>query len=196
MKLGAKMALLGLLLSACSQQIPVLTPEIQATLLSNLRLGTATLDCGLACAGTWGGSLSEMNVYNATGDWTRLALRVMQIGFQEDLGYYYLGRSAEGLGAYEAAYKYYRIAGALATGPGGQFKCASAGLCNGLHFPMDLYPRIQVVQAELGRANRVVARRPSPKTPVGRTQTATAPEPIRPASASDEGWIDPPPVTH
>jgi hypothetical protein len=44
-----------------------------------------------------------------------LAVLVVQIGYDEDLAWFYLGRAAEGLGSDKAALKYYKISAALAT---------------------------------------------------------------------------------
>jgi len=209
MKRAAITILVCMLLTACGEQVAVVTPEMQAAMMSQLRSGQADLDCWIACSGTWGGDLSELNKRYIVGDWTGLGTLVMQIGFQSDLAYYYLGRSAEGLGAPEAALRYYRISGALATGADRRYKCFGVfNLCNGLSFPQDLYPRIQVVENEINRSRPVVARKPAPKPKPtiasasnNASPSAPAKQPaptVAPASApaQDEAWIDPPPVTH
>ena len=211
MKSMATLLLTGLLLVGCGQKVAVVTPEIEAQMLSDLRAGRANLDCWFACAATWGGDLSELNVRYTTEDWTHLATLVMQIGFQEDLAYFYLGRAAEGLGAPEAAVRYYRIAGALATGSESRYKCNGAGLnlCNGLSFPSDLYPRIQIAENAVYRANPRVHRPMAKPKVASATSHATASSTASPAakpggsdvvpasaSGGDEAWIDPPPVTH
>jgi hypothetical protein len=207
MKRAAVLVLACLLLASCEQKVAVVTPEIEANMIADLRGGRANLDCWITCSGTWGSNLSELKRRYATQEWRQLATLVMQIGFQEDLAYYYLGRSAEGLGAPESALRYYRIAGALGTGADRRFRCNSVGLdlCNGLSFPRDLYPRMQVVQREIP-GNRRFAQQGTQKpqavtsattgpaaSAAPNTRTAAA---ASPASAGpDEGWIDPPPVT-
>ena len=182
---------LAFMLTACSAKVPTMTPELQAQLIDSMRNGQAVLDCNLACAGTWGASLQELQLRYATQDWTGLGTLVMQIGFQNDLAYYYLGRASEGLGADAAALRYYQIAGAIATAPGVGHKCNSAyNLCNGLRFPQALFPRIQTVSANLQRQQQ-----PQQPPPL-RTATRSAPQPVAaPARAADENWITPPPVT-
>jgi hypothetical protein len=206
MKRAVVLILAGLLLASCEQRVAVMTPEIEANMVTDLRAGRANLDCWITCSGTWGGKLSELNRLYATQNWRLLATTVMQIGFQEDLAYYYLGRSAEGLGAPEAALRYYRIAGALGTGSDRRFRCTSVGfdLCNGLSFPRDLYPRMQVVQSEISGSRRFAQQAPlrapsaapgvSPSSaPAPKAKTAAATPSA--AGVTDEGWIDPPPVT-
>jgi hypothetical protein len=128
----------------------------------------------------------------------------MHIGFQEDLAYFYLGRAAEGLGAYGASLKYYRMAGRLATGPDPTLRChGSTDLCDGLRLPADIYPRIRLVETELDRYRPVAARKPqgmqgSPSTAAtSANNDGISQSPISPARppSTDEPWIDPPPVT-
>lgn len=167
-------------LASCSAKIPTMTPEIQAQLLQSMRNGNAVLDCNLACAGTWGGNLQELRYRYGTQDWVGLATLVMAIGYQNDLAYFYLGRASEGLGADAAALKYYRIAGAIATGPTMAHKCNSTyNLCNGLRFPQDIVARMQIASANLQR------------------QQAPRARPVQPVQArpADENWITPPPTT-
>lgn len=179
---------LACFLASCEAKYATMTPELQAQLLEQMRNGQAVLDCDIACAGTWGGNLQELRYRDATQNWIGLGTLVMQIGFQNDLAYYYLGRASEGLGADAAAIKYYRIAGAIATAPPGTaHKCNPAyNLCNGLRFPQDLIPRIQTATANLQRQQSPRAA-PRPVQQPASTQARTA--------TADENWITPPPVT-
>ena len=172
---------LACFLASCEVKFSNMTPEIQAQLLQSMRNGNAVLDCNLACAGTWGGNLNEMRHRYAAQDWVGLATLVMQIGFQNDLAYFYLGRASEGLGSDAAALKYYRIAGAIATGPTMAHKCNSTyNLCNGLRFPQDIITRMQIASANLQRQQ-------APRA---------APRPVQvQARPADENWITPPPTT-
>ena len=101
----AVIVLAGSLLGACSPKIttPVLTPvlssETQANMIANLRDGRVDLRCGAACAEMWRANLLTLSDRYVAKDWLHLGMLVMQIGYQNDLAYYYLGQSAESLGS-------------------------------------------------------------------------------------------------
>ncbi len=183
MRHAAVVVLVSALLTACSDKVSAPTPDIEASLITKLRDGHADLKCAAACSGTWSASLAALNQLYTAGDWRHLATQVMSIGYQNDLGYYYLGRSAEGLGAPRSALIYYRKAGAVAARPDSQFKRDAGGqdICNGLRFPRDLYPRIQAVRNEIARAHLSAER------------TAPMAVPVEPVFRANEPWIDPPP---
>jgi hypothetical protein len=152
------------------------------------------------------------------GDWAGLGTLVMQIGWQDDLSYFYLGRAAEGMGAYQASRKYYQIAVALAEMDAA---CHSVlyNNCDGFSFPTDIYPRLQFVEAAIAQSEAAAASPPPiasaapPETPVrsaSRVRHATQPpkfgepmparspsQPIKaPSAASEEDqWVRPPPIT-
>ena len=107
--------------------MPVLSSETEANMIANLRDGRVDLRCGAACAETWRANLLTLNNRYVAKDWLHLGALVMQIGYQNDLAYYYLGQSAQGLGSPKAALKFYRISGALASRNDPQFKCNSGG---------------------------------------------------------------------
>jgi len=46
-----------------------------------------------------------------TDQWSDLAVRVLTIGYKDNLAWYYLGRAAEGLGHIEAARTYFKRPG-------------------------------------------------------------------------------------
>jgi hypothetical protein len=69
----------------------------------------------LDCSGAWGANRQKVRSLNATGRWQELALLVMQVGYTNDLSYYYLGHAAENLGYWQAAQCYYRIAERLSV---------------------------------------------------------------------------------
>lgn len=197
-------ALIDLALLGCAPSSKPPSPEAEARLLGQLRNGAAVLDCQSECASAWRSKRAELKSLYERQDWRDLGPEVMQVGFQEDLAYFYLGRSAEGLGAYGASLKYYHIADRLATGPDPRLKChGSTDLCGGLRLPADIYPRLRLIEADLDRNQPEAVRRP-PKKP-GSTSTgstaqrgnADSQSPIVPAEvpATDESWVDPPPVT-
>jgi hypothetical protein len=94
--------------------------------------GEARLACQLHCAVTWALYRDRAKaLYNARA-WNELALNVLRIGYADDLSYFYLGKSAEGLGHYRAAERYYRLSRAASL------KCADIyGDCYGFVFPRD-----------------------------------------------------------
>jgi hypothetical protein len=162
-------------------------------------------------------------VLEATGRWQELALFVMQIGFMDDLTYYYLGRAAQELGYLQAAQRYYRIAERLSVT---ELACGNRphNICNGHVFPDQLYPHLEVVEARLAaisapseapdqtRTRRVVRRqvpqastsRSAPPTGQGATPASAAGsspapssgfvEPAPAAASSSTDFFEPPPV--
>jgi hypothetical protein len=204
--------LAALLASACSPKMPALRSETEANMIAVLRSGQANLTCGEACAEMWNKNLSTLQYRYVGQDWLHLATLVMQIGYKTDLAYYYLGQSADALGAANAAVRYYRRANDLATRPDSQFRCnfGSQNRCNGLSFPRDLSLPMQMAQkhgASL-RTTRTSAQAEKPTTfsaATGREGTgadavdATSAPPrdaVRAASVPEqnEDWIEPPPV--
>jgi hypothetical protein len=201
---AAVIVLAASLLGACSPRIttPVLTPvlssETEANMIANLRDGRVDLRCGAACAETWRANLLTLNDRYVAKDWLHLGTLVMQIGYQNDLAYYYLGQSAEGLGSPKAALKFYRIAGALAGRTDPQFKCnsRSPAFCNGISLPRDLYLPMQTAEKHDLPQARVSTRKPTAIA----TGSNLAQKPSEvvvpvPVPAQDETWIEPPPVT-
>jgi hypothetical protein len=66
-----------------------------------------------------------------------LAKGVIQVGYSDDLTYYYLGRAAEGLGHLDAARTYYKLSNASRT------KCASIiNNCDGIKLPLQSQERL------------------------------------------------------
>ena len=192
MKLSGILAFMGILLTGCADKIPIMTPEIQSQLITQVKSGDAVLDCEAACYWAWiHKGHDDLAVLNAAENWEGLATRTLQIGRQIDLGYFYLGRAAEGLGADEAALKYYRIAGALTTDSNGSRQCAESGnTCNGISLPQDIYPRLAALRADMER--KELALHPAPVMPVTKKHKAPAPAP---KAEADNSWITPPPIT-
>jgi hypothetical protein len=196
----AVLVLAGSLLAACSPKMtmPVLSSDAEANMIANLRDGRADLRCGAACAETWRGNLLTLNDRYVAKDWLHLGTLVMQIRYQNDLAYYYLGQSAEGLGSPKAALKFYRISGALASRNDPRFKCNSGGhdFCNGISLPRDLYLAMHTAQKHDVPQTHVSTRQ-STAIFSGSYPAQTPAEVVVPLPPleRDEAWIEPPPVT-
>jgi tetratricopeptide (TPR) repeat protein len=183
-------------------------------MVGEVRSGQVALGCQSACQSTWQAEQPALHALYLRGAWNALATRVMQIDYTQDLAYYYLGRAAEGLGANEAALKYYRKAADLAAMPG--FQCRFAGGCEGVDLPRDAYSRLRLVEVAIARrhaqtgpkclcspgkasqaksasgiAAAAVATDSGGATPVT-TPASAAPPASQPA---EEEWIHAPPVT-
>ena len=162
---NALIGLVCLLLTNCGAQVPNVTPQIQEQLLQGLVGGQAVLNCKLSCSGTYGYSRQKFTRLYANGNWAALGTLMMEIGLYEDQSYFYLGRAAEGMGAFEAARKYYQIAAYIATSPDPVGKCAAPmDICDGFSFPRDIYPRLQYVEAAIAQRQMALAR-PTPEIP-------------------------------
>lgn len=70
--------------------------------------GKTTLECGeFKCVSHWSSNASAMYALYEAGAWESLARKVTDIQYDYDLAYFYLARSAEGMGAWNAADIYY-----------------------------------------------------------------------------------------
>jgi hypothetical protein len=96
---------------------------------------------------------NSMRVYYAKKDWENLAKVVIKSDFGIDLYWYYLGRSAEGLGFAHAAQTYYRKA--LSS----DLKCkdlliaphpTGTNECDGVKIPQQVNERLLIVDKSAG----------------------------------------------
>ncbi len=126
-------------------------------LMSELQAGQPVLDCRADCGLAWANNRQQAAALDATAQWRQLALLVMQIGYMDDLTYYYLGRAAENLGYLQPAQRYYRIAEQISVTNmschQGEVDAQDAlGIpvseCNGYVFPDALYPHLEVVESQ------------------------------------------------
>lgn len=96
--------------------------------------GEATLECG-DCALGFGSRLSTLRDLHAQGQWETLAREVLDLGYNQDIAWYYLGEAARGLGLGATARRYYEQAVTLA----GQKETHCDGplrdLCGGVRLP-------------------------------------------------------------
>lgn len=74
------------------------------------RRGDAVLACSNECALTYAAQKSTWKRLHDTGAWRDLAVAVTRAGYGNDLTYYLLGVSAQGLGLADAARRYYASA--------------------------------------------------------------------------------------
>ena len=89
--------------------------------------GEIRLGCSLLCSMQFGASLSDMHQLYLQQRWHELSREIIEIGFNQDIAYYYLGRAAEGLGKTKAAEVYYLLS---QSAP----RCILNG-CQGFSFP-------------------------------------------------------------
>jgi hypothetical protein len=182
----------GALAGCSSQPAPIATAASTASQLSeeqalaSLHSGTVALDCGAPCSEAWNRNRPELSRLFRAGDWQGLAVLTMRTNYRQDLAYYYLGRSAEGLGGGAAALGYYRTALSLTTAAGADGKCAAIpGGCDGVNLLPDETLHIQIAQA--------LVPRHAPAAPhAARSQPSADQGPASPAPAGT--WIDPPPA--
>jgi len=185
----------ALALGGCANKYDALTPDLQAQFLDDLKAGRPTLDCGQKCLITWLAQVPSIHQLDIAESWTPLADKVMQIGYGNDLAYYYLGQSAQGLGFHRAAITYYNTSLALATGTDPLLKCG--GLqgnlqnCQGV----DLVASIPVL---VKASNDVLAQQQADADAAA--AAAAAPPPVhhkhpKAVAANASGWTAPPPAT-
>ena len=187
-------------------------------LMREVQAGQPMLDCRTECGGAWGQNRQQARILDATGRWQDLGLLVAQIGYMNDLTYYYLGHAAENLGYWQAAQRYYRIAERLSVGAmachQGEVELQAAlsiraDLCDGYSFPDALYPHLEVVEARLAalsaptavpdeiRTRRVVRRQvpqASASRPAPRSAQTLTPASIAGPSPASSGFVEPAPA--
>lgn len=178
------------LLSACAQKFDTMTPEIRAKMRDDLKAGNLTLDCTVNCLLTWNNQVGALHALDIAEQWDDLAIRVMQIGYRQDLAYYYLGQAAQGLAYHEAAIKYYRYAQALATGQSSMDQCAHAvelqNPCEGVDIASVVPVLIKVSQNALAKSTKST-KLTKKAAPAGPNWAVPAPAP------SPNNWTAPPP---
>ncbi len=166
--------LIALVLGGCAvntQSIPYYEQQNILTVIGN---GSVELNCTLACAGQYGWNRIELRRNYDTGNWRNLALMIVRLNHRDDQSYFYLGRAAEGLGAFEAALVYYNKSLAITQNQAAGTPCGgSLDVCDGFSFPRDALYRINVV-------NQILAeRRAVPASVPGKTPPPTKPAPAK-----------------
>ncbi len=201
-------ALALLVLAGCSTKYAAVTPELQAGFLADLQAGKPNLDCGEGCALTWGQRASTIHAVDQAERWQELATDVMQIGFGNDLAYYYLGQAAQGLGYHQAAIAYYSRSLALATGQNPLVKCSAGTIgaqndpCQGVNLVSDIPVLIQASRDAMAQQEQAAqaAQAASPPVhhhhhhvPAGTAAPSTTP--AQPADAAASPAAQPPAAT-
>ncbi len=136
---------LALLCGACAGRIDQISPQNVGPLVDQFVDGNAVLDCELSCAGKFGFNRQAMLAMSQSGDWANLARTVISIGYNQDLSWFYLGLSAQGLGLGDAAVTYYTKA--LDTPR--YCNNGSSNVCDGFVFPDDIYAQLDVMGVKL-----------------------------------------------
>ena len=120
------------------------TPELRTQMLGDLKAGNFTLNCDMNCAFSWISNLEKLSVMYRANQWENLAETVMQIGYGNDLAYYFLGACAEHMGYYDAAMKFYQFSWALYEDDMLTHHCRDSGEgCGGLDIAELLPVRMQ-----------------------------------------------------
>jgi len=114
-----------------------------ASIASALEGGDIVLTCNLACAFQFGYHSSEIAALYDAERWRELAIRVANIGYNYDLAYFYLGKSAEGMSFIEGAKRFYKRAQHHQT-----VKCGSASECDGISLPDKAIERLVSLRSE------------------------------------------------
>lgn len=196
-------------LQGCVKQHPAATAEqappdarTDDQMVEQLRGGGVTLSCGAPCEAAWtAGRAKVKSLYDAQ-DWRALAAAVTRIGFEQDLGYFYLGRASEELRFYDAALAYYRTAVHLSTEGDPAARCrGKSDRCDGVTLPADALPRLSIAATQQARARALASARrygSGKYAPANGAAGSNASKPDLPQGDDSQAGgmlIDPPPVT-
>ena len=153
-------------------------------LLQRLRAGDPLLECNFGCRDEWNVNRTTSLILNESRRWPELAGLVMQIGYVNDLTYYYLGRAAEGLGYRDAAKTYYQISERL-TVSGRACSAEGPNFCNGEVFPAAAQARLVDLAAPSPVPSSKQAKPVAPPSAQNTTPAAAGPD-----------FAAPPPIRH
>jgi hypothetical protein len=148
-----------LAIAGCASTAVNKTDEAAMARFDAFRGGNISLPMGTIEAAEW--ALWRDAAYNhlAAGEWRELADLVQRKGINNDLNWYYLGRSAEGLGELELARQYYQRSIEHSNSDKASHRCQGVviSLCDGFEFPDVTLARLAQLQ---------VSGPPSTGTPV------------------------------
>ena len=135
------------MLSACTPA-PEVPRTVSPELLDSVREGTVELTCRLStCENVWLARVEHAAHLTTQARWAELSQLLVATNYSSDIGYYFLGRAADGLGSPRAAAHYYEIAKAELKD---DHSCEAIGLCRGIGLPA-------VIDADLAAAQRKAA---------------------------------------
>jgi len=175
------------MLAGCANKYDAMTPELQASMMADLRAGKLNLDCGIKCKLTWESQAPSIHALDIAERWPDLATRVMQIGYGSDLAYYYLGQAAQGLKYHNAAIGYYNYAAAIASGVDPLLRCEDPtnNSCQGVDIAASVPVLVQASRDAMA-AEQSADATPAPPVHHRHHKVATTP-------TQNSDWATPPP---
>jgi hypothetical protein len=135
--------LLGLLCSGCAPPIHIDDTNRQQTSEDFVHARIELAD-SLATTGSFTSNRPKMHSLYLQGDWQGLSRLVIEVNFDNDLDWFYLGRAAEGMQLNDTALYYY--ARALST-INACYSSVFGDACDGLRFPQDITARVNALHA-------------------------------------------------
>jgi hypothetical protein len=182
-----KLALIIIVLciSSCAPMHKMVTPELRNQFMGDLKSGRLGLTCQFDCYWSWLNEYPRMVQLHRASQWEALAELVMQVGLEQDLAYFFLGRAAEGLGHYDSAVKFYQQSIALYKDPVTLHHCedGSGSWCAGLDLGAAL-PEV-LAAAEVAR-NQQSAQAELLNKPFGYLAKLDGKDPVK-----ENLWSDP-----
>jgi predicted Zn-dependent protease len=115
-------------------------------ILERFKQGEARLECD-SCSLKFSMAKDELQTLHRKGDWERLARQVLDLGYTQDISWYYLGAAAEGLGLTGPARRYFINAEELAKHKHTRCDQGLMDLCGGVRVA-------EAAQAALNRLGR------------------------------------------
>ncbi len=160
------------LLAGCASTVVDTTDQATIARYDAFKSGNIVLPMGTLEAAEW--TINRQPAYNllAAGRWRELADLVQRKGINNDLAWYYLGRSAEGLGQVELARSYYQRSLDRTKSDKYSHRCQGKviSMCDGFDFP-------DVAQARLASLQAAAPAEPAPQG--GQTDAAGADQLLR-----------------
>ena len=129
----------------------------RATELDQWRKGLSRLSCGVSCAIRSGSNRQRLKEDYESMLWVELAAGTLDVGFQSNLAYFYLGRASEGLGDLREALIYYDLA--MNPRQFGQPCDYLTNNCGGVVLPRDALDRRNLVTVAIQDKSKREAER-------------------------------------
>jgi S1-C subfamily serine protease len=136
-------------LASCASTVVDTTDQATVARFDAFKTGNVVLPMGTLEAAEW--TINRQSAYDllAAGRWRELADLVQRKGINNDLGWYYLGRAAEGLGDTDLARTYYQRS--IDRTKSGKYSHRCQGkvmsMCDGFDFPDVTQARLASLQA-------------------------------------------------